>query len=541
MANIPLKTIKFPGLDDTYTVPEVDNTLATAGKAADAKKTGDELNRLKQDYSQLLNSAYVTETITDAAVASFSDGADNVPVKSLTVNVTPAQDLHGQANPYPAGGGKNLVSPAESPAAIRRVGDATYVNGIDEITITSTSDTNYSCVGIFYDLKAGQYAFKYQAQFSDSFTPIISIYVGSTVKSSGITPNTSVTFTLEEDSRVEIRMFTATSGNGSTGRVIKYYQMQLESGSTSTAWSPYSNSCPISGWTEAKVTRTGKNLLPESDFDTSASGNTTKVPSTIVIPKKGETIVVSGKATDGTVLNTGNCAVNYYNGNTSIFAISPTQSKVVPDLSETTRIEIFLTSAVAGKHVQIQVEYGSTATTYEPYQGETYEIDLDGTRYGCKLDVVNGVLTVDHGLFTPTIDTPIARQPGKTYYYFNVVVSGMVGADVESGVICNIIKSGPFGGGSGIWAGSADLCCLRDNGFTFYTDATKEMVNSDALQWLIDNGAQIYYPLATPLTVQLTPTEVTTLLLNNNIFADCGNVSVTYRADLKAYIDSVIS
>ena len=53
MANKPLKTIKFPGLDDTYTVPQVDAALATSGAAADAKKVGDELTNLKQEFNQL--------------------------------------------------------------------------------------------------------------------------------------------------------------------------------------------------------------------------------------------------------------------------------------------------------------------------------------------------------------------------------------------------------------------------------------------------------------------------------------------------------
>lgn len=43
MANIPLKTIKFPGLENTYTVPQLDDTLAVTGKAADAKAVGDAL------------------------------------------------------------------------------------------------------------------------------------------------------------------------------------------------------------------------------------------------------------------------------------------------------------------------------------------------------------------------------------------------------------------------------------------------------------------------------------------------------------------
>ena len=41
-------------------------------------------------------------------------------------------------------------------------------------------------------------------------------------------------------------------------------------------------------------------------------------------------------------------------------------------------------------------------------------------------------------------------------------------------------------------------------------------------------GEKIIYPLATPLTVQLTPTEVKTLLGTNNVGADSGNVTVKY-------------
>lgn len=48
MANKPLESIKFPELDDTYTVPQVDDTLSETGAAADAKKTGDELNDLNE-------------------------------------------------------------------------------------------------------------------------------------------------------------------------------------------------------------------------------------------------------------------------------------------------------------------------------------------------------------------------------------------------------------------------------------------------------------------------------------------------------------
>ena len=49
MANKNLKSIKFPGLTDTYVVPQVDDTLTQTGRPADAKKTGDEIDALKED------------------------------------------------------------------------------------------------------------------------------------------------------------------------------------------------------------------------------------------------------------------------------------------------------------------------------------------------------------------------------------------------------------------------------------------------------------------------------------------------------------
>lgn len=48
MANIPLKTVKFPGLSDTYTIPQVDSTLAVTGAAADAKAAGDAIGEVNE-------------------------------------------------------------------------------------------------------------------------------------------------------------------------------------------------------------------------------------------------------------------------------------------------------------------------------------------------------------------------------------------------------------------------------------------------------------------------------------------------------------
>ena len=67
MANIPFKSITFPGLPNKYTVPEISNDLMTAGKAADAKATGDAL-ALKADKSTTYTKTEVDQMIEDVEV-----------------------------------------------------------------------------------------------------------------------------------------------------------------------------------------------------------------------------------------------------------------------------------------------------------------------------------------------------------------------------------------------------------------------------------------------------------------------------------------
>lgn len=75
MANKPLQSIKFPGLSDTYTVPQVDNTLAVTGAAADAKKVGDEISDLKDDLNETVRFDIVQDkTAEEKAIARKNIG-----------------------------------------------------------------------------------------------------------------------------------------------------------------------------------------------------------------------------------------------------------------------------------------------------------------------------------------------------------------------------------------------------------------------------------------------------------------------------------
>ena len=90
MANKPLQSIKFPGLPDTYTVPQVDNTLTQTGAAADAKKTGDEISDLKSDLSDIKNSVFELMTVQlswehGTIDLSGADNASNTRVRTIGV------------------------------------------------------------------------------------------------------------------------------------------------------------------------------------------------------------------------------------------------------------------------------------------------------------------------------------------------------------------------------------------------------------------------------------------------------------------------
>ena len=57
----------------------------------------------------------------------------------------------------------------------------------------------------------------------------------------------------------------------------------------------------------------------------------------------------------------------------------------------------------------------------------------------------------------------------------------------------------------------------------------------------IMSDAKIVYMIEEPVTVQLTANEVATLLGQNNIWADTGNVEVEYRADTALYIQKMLN
>lgn len=149
---------------------------------------------------------------------------------------------------------------------------------------------------------------------------------------------------------------------------------------------------PISGWTEANMTRCGKNLATES------SGNNKVVGSV----RKGCTYTFS-------VHNTGTIGFNLKKNSNSGYVVASSGSASSDETISVTftaddNYNLFVNGYGSGGATygdnasNYQLEIGTTATEYEPYNGQTYNIQFrDGdnplTVYGGEVDVVNGIVT----------------------------------------------------------------------------------------------------------------------------------------------------
>lgn len=176
----------------------------------------------------------------------------------------------------------------------------------------------------------------------------------------------------------------------------------------------------------------------------------------------------------------------------------------------------------------ISINYPSTDTDYHAYNGTTVTISLGQTVYGGSLDVTSGVLTVTHGIITFDGSGDEIWNDGTNRYSIEI-------ADCErtagrSEVLCN----------RGVYASSGDSegTVFVTNTYFYYYQPTSITSLADFKTWLGSNNLVAVYPLATPVTYQLTPTQISAIVGTNNVFTDTnGNTSVVYACSLKDYIE----
>ena len=529
---------------------------AINGSMATLKGDLTTLRPLIKTLKETALNAYATESLSNQAIASFTDGAKNVPVKSLSVAITPIQNLNGQSSPYPAGGGKNKIGFNDvSETANGTNKKCTISNGL--FTIAATGAVSSAVVvisdviqnnGLGLTLPAGTYTYSV-SDFSSSLSSItissIRLYLYKNGSQSRIVaPNES--FTLTEAETVD-HIQASSAIQWSNGTTVKF-RLQIESGSAPTAYAPYSNICPISGHTEVNVVRTGKNLANPAEWVRKAYSSDAE--STI----RGRLFVGAfpvgtqlSISVDANFLTTYKYAVHnmiqpYPLSSSSQMIDSGWKTSNSYQLTTVNKYIGLCVARIDGGEVnladlkaqKIMLNIG-TPTAYVPFAGfDTYTIDLDGTRYGGTLNVTTGVLTIDRAMEDlGTLTWYLGSNSGYGQFFYAAISGKATGTT-------NVLSDRYKTEARGDWTAATDHAIAGNSGSSQIYIKDSRYSSASTFKTAM-NGIYVCYELATPTTVQLTPTEVATLLRQNNIWADTGDITeVTIRCDTALYLQKLV-
>ena len=315
----------------------------------------------------------------------------------------------------------------------------------------------------------------------------------------------------------------------------------------------------ISGFTGANIAVRGKNLIDVTKYTTGilSNGSITSTTSSTISDKQSGSVTFTTTASwagitisDYMLVDDSKVTISYaYSGSSTVWLIVEyydesktylSRSAVQATASGTTfiipsgcvyvRMSFQMSTVTTATISNIQMEQGSTATTYEAYNGTTYPIswnDEAGTVYGGYFRIVNGFvkLVATHGV----IDLSTITQGGSAGSAWVWYISLTNAKTVENSKIAPINAEKYQSIRYNAIASSTNYIALRDNGVLYVNTGSTEITPS---------GLCIF-ELATPVEYTLTSIPpIYTLQGTNNVFTDTnGNTSVVFACSLKDYIE----
>ena len=170
-----------------------------------------------------------------------------------------------------------------------------------------------------------------------------------------------------------------------------------------------------------------------------------------------------------------------------------------------------------------QLELGSTATSYTPYNGQTYAIAFGQTVYGGVLDVTRGKLHVTWGICDLADYNYTYNSTHGAFYTYGLI--GTIKAGTAN-ILCTHYKTNIVGVNA---MNNYEISTV--NSFNTGNVIIKDSDYTDAATFktaLGTMGAKLAYELATPFDIDLTPEVISAIVGENNVFADCGDIAVEY-------------
>lgn len=193
--------------------------------------------------------------------------------------------------------------------------------------------------------------------------------------------------------------------------------------------------------------------------------------------------------------------------------------------------EVTCVSAVSGEpHTHVQVSWQSEV----------------GTVYGGQLNVTTGELVVDRVEMLIdgfNIKTAYKAAYGTLNRFSILYPTGLTGKYTGTSTFCISDKLEPN------YACTIGISQTRPEGYYTFPHSTAVMVSVPASQidtveamnaWFTEHTPTVVYELATPITYQLTPQEITMLCKENNIFTDTGQTAISYydnQTSTDPYVD----
>lgn len=490
----------------------------------------------------------IKETVS-GDIATFADGGDDLPMVKCTANIEPVHDLNGYSKPWPGGGGKNVIpltldglqsdntAGTWSGNAYTNLGVTYTINTDDGGNITgiatsgTASGTSALVMARNITFASGEYTFSGCPSGGSDSTYRMTLFPLS-VHDYG--NSASFTSTEQSLSAIVIYIFNGTDASGLTF----YPMLCLSSATDPTVFAPYSNLCPITGWTGAEVNITGVNVWDEEwevgSIDESTGENViyaNEIRSTNYVSIKPSTTYYLHKGSNN------NTNVFYYDADKTYlgYATISANSTFTTDSDAAYMRFRFLSAYGTTYNNDLSVNYPSSETSYVAYNSDstTHTVTWTdaGTVYKGTVDLPSGVLTVTHA----AVDLgTLTWSLGS--FFSSTGISSVIDPPSSNSTVADIY-SDTFAVSSRTDVASANnQISIQPNGYIVIYSTTW----SDAATFKSDmSGHYLYYPLATQQTYQLTEEEVLSLLGNNNVWADCGSMAdVTFCADTKLYVDA---
>ena len=219
------KSVIYP----TEVLPSVVDSETAPTEWEDYIQRTYEAAREVDTVNDYMNAAYQKESVGPASIVTLEDAAE-LPLVKVETSFAPVQDLHGYDYPWPAGTTKNLFD------------ESTIINGYyatnDPTSITASNAYRTARL----TLPAGTYTFS-----TDLTNPrILRTWYDNENHNLSVDSGTT-TFTTTTEGTVAVCW-----RNTSTSAITQTLHTMIEAGSTATTYIPYSNICPITGWTGVK-------------------------------------------------------------------------------------------------------------------------------------------------------------------------------------------------------------------------------------------------------------------------------------------------